>query len=671
MRRRHQLRPDTFPFLAVLLCAMGSLILVLMELDRRARSQAHARAEQVWHKTEQDKTELLAHLRAEREAARQRQLQSRETRLLAHRSEVRQLHEAELAKVAERTHVQSQLDELLLALQADREQHSSIEKRREQEQQMAAQIERDLTARREQLDRSRQKVEGSRAERERLTRDLLLLEEALHRLQEQRKREGKTWSVVPYVGKRGLNRRPLYVECDANGIVFHPERKRLSNETASLDTIREEVKRRGKEFVAKLPAGEKNREPYWMLLVRPDGILAYYQFVHAVKPLETAYGYEFVDETWNLDFPDPATLPQPVEVATPLPTPVRRPDPRYTPPGVGRGGSPQDIVTGRPGFPFGGTPAAELLSPQMGRSTFPGTGIGGGGPFAKPTGRGTGTGESRTSGQEGGSALTPGGGGGAPSPTPGGNGDAPLTALPTRFPKASLSPPLGGNGDPTNGRGGSGEPRGQTRGGEGSATGEAGAAGEHATGGEPTSGVVGGREPQPRVDGEQGNASGEGHGSLSSKGASSAKGGRTGPPQPPGPLPPGQSVEDGAEPRERGVATTGLDGPTSSEPLKPAARYGSRELVLVIDCMPEGVRLSPSRLVILVDNLGRDRGGEALLRAVQKQVTRRRAVLRAGDPPLKVTIRFVVHKNGLRAFHMAYPLLDSVVAEKRTVLSGE
>ena len=35
-RRRHKLEVSTFPFLAVLLCAMGSLILLLLVIDRRA-----------------------------------------------------------------------------------------------------------------------------------------------------------------------------------------------------------------------------------------------------------------------------------------------------------------------------------------------------------------------------------------------------------------------------------------------------------------------------------------------------------------------------------------------------------------------------------------------------------------------------------------------------------
>ena len=46
MRRRHQLQVNTFPFLAVLLCAMGSLILVLLVMDRRSHRAAQARAQE-------------------------------------------------------------------------------------------------------------------------------------------------------------------------------------------------------------------------------------------------------------------------------------------------------------------------------------------------------------------------------------------------------------------------------------------------------------------------------------------------------------------------------------------------------------------------------------------------------------------------------------------------
>src|SRR5581483_2257984 len=49
MRRpRHKLEVSTFPFLAVLLCAMGSLILFLLVMDRRAKLVARNKAREAY-----------------------------------------------------------------------------------------------------------------------------------------------------------------------------------------------------------------------------------------------------------------------------------------------------------------------------------------------------------------------------------------------------------------------------------------------------------------------------------------------------------------------------------------------------------------------------------------------------------------------------------------------
>ena len=45
-RRRKHLEVSTFPFLAVLLCTMGSLILVLLAMDGKARKAALARSQE-------------------------------------------------------------------------------------------------------------------------------------------------------------------------------------------------------------------------------------------------------------------------------------------------------------------------------------------------------------------------------------------------------------------------------------------------------------------------------------------------------------------------------------------------------------------------------------------------------------------------------------------------
>src|SRR5262249_19032287 len=72
-KRRHVLQVSTFPFLAVLLCAMGSLILLLLVIDRRAKVVAKAKAWQSVHRQEEEEARAESVRAAERE--RRQQLQ--------------------------------------------------------------------------------------------------------------------------------------------------------------------------------------------------------------------------------------------------------------------------------------------------------------------------------------------------------------------------------------------------------------------------------------------------------------------------------------------------------------------------------------------------------------------------------------------------------------------
>src|SRR5690348_17020024 len=65
MRARKLHRPDTFPFLAVLLCAMGSLILLLLVMDRRAKAVSRAKALQASARAAADEERVAAARRAE------------------------------------------------------------------------------------------------------------------------------------------------------------------------------------------------------------------------------------------------------------------------------------------------------------------------------------------------------------------------------------------------------------------------------------------------------------------------------------------------------------------------------------------------------------------------------------------------------------------------------
>ncbi|MFN6052559.1 MAG: hypothetical protein ACK47R_17170, partial [Planctomycetia bacterium] len=59
---------------------------------------------------------------------------------------------------------------------------------------------------------------------------LLRLEASLEELKKSKEKEKATYSIIPYTGKKGLNRKPLYLECVEKGVVFHPDGKLISPE---------------------------------------------------------------------------------------------------------------------------------------------------------------------------------------------------------------------------------------------------------------------------------------------------------------------------------------------------------------------------------------------------------------------------------------------------------
>ena len=70
--RRQILQVSTFPFLAVLLCAMGSLILLLLVIDRRAKTVARFKALQAITKTSEADREAAAARRIEWERRKEK-----------------------------------------------------------------------------------------------------------------------------------------------------------------------------------------------------------------------------------------------------------------------------------------------------------------------------------------------------------------------------------------------------------------------------------------------------------------------------------------------------------------------------------------------------------------------------------------------------------------------
>ncbi len=118
----------------------------------------------------------------------------------------------------------------------------------------------------------------------------------------------RSYAVVPYEGPNQTRRRPIYLECRADAVVMQPEGIRLTEAdfegpmgpgnplAAALRAAREHL-------LAERQFDPQAGEPYPLLLVRPEGIGAYYAAREAMKSWGCDFGYELIGDDWKLAYP--------------------------------------------------------------------------------------------------------------------------------------------------------------------------------------------------------------------------------------------------------------------------------------------------------------------------------------------------------------------------------
>jgi hypothetical protein len=291
MRHRRQgLQVNTFPFLAVLLCAMGSLILLLLVIDRRARVVARIKALKAAELAAAADDKLADSERDEWEK-RRRSLHDRlAAEELAATNEIgglrRRLETTENATATK----QAQANALLSDLEIEKFQFAH----RQQE----------LTEQRNSTARADEQARVSEAELAQLTDELVKMERTVSDLKEFRRRQQQTYSLVPYQGKRGDSRRPVYIECAARGVVFHPGMLAFEGAKFTPENLRNEIERRTSrtQTVLSSTVDKTAEKAYLLMLIRPNGITTYYKTLAALHGMAVEFGYEFIDTDWVLDF---------------------------------------------------------------------------------------------------------------------------------------------------------------------------------------------------------------------------------------------------------------------------------------------------------------------------------------------------------------------------------
>lgn len=271
---RDALAPSTFPFLAVLLCTMGSLVLILMLIV----AQAQASAQSASRDHEQQVEEIEAQLE------------------LASESYQEQLTEGRIALEKQRLalqHLENHISELLAEMESLQRTAQLLEQETDEDD-----------------------VAEKRKERiSRLEAQLLEAKERLKQKLDKPDGDKPIFAVIPYDGPNGTHRRPIYLECTAEGVIIQPEGVLLSHDDlqppygpgnpldAALRTIRT-------QFVPDNHAVTSTAYP--LLIVRPSGIHSYTMARAAMSGWDDQFGYELIEESLELSFPDshPGLIPK-------------------------------------------------------------------------------------------------------------------------------------------------------------------------------------------------------------------------------------------------------------------------------------------------------------------------------------------------------------------------
>lgn len=267
-RRGDKTVPALFPFLAVLLCTVGALVLILVLTVTNSHASAKRDVENAMAEIK-DTSDLMQVVSEELEAQREG-LKSKVERRRRDLADIED-HISRLTKTL------NQLVDKMERIQSD----VSI-------------TEADRSGKTDEVADLRKEIEQKKLE---------LIDE----IDKQKKRK-PAFAIIPYVGANGTSRRPVYLECTKEGIVVQPEGLLISlNDLkppfgpgnpldAALRVLRLAYQQKDATFGISQP-------PYPLLVIRPDGSQSFALAREAMGGWDDQYGYELVDNEMELKFP--------------------------------------------------------------------------------------------------------------------------------------------------------------------------------------------------------------------------------------------------------------------------------------------------------------------------------------------------------------------------------
>jgi hypothetical protein len=271
-----------FPFLAVLLCTMGALIVVLVGVSRMSRDQAR---------------EQVARKRSEA-TSQPAPAASRHTQLENVRQYLARLEQIRAEAGRRLSNDQVQLRDLEDHMRRLQDEAASVG---------AAAAELDALQQQHHDDR-----EQAQREVARLDRLIAETRQSIDELEKESTSRPRSYAIVPYTGPHGTHRPPIYLECRRDAVILQPEGIRLTKDDfrppiGPGNPLAAALRAARAHFARLYPDAEigSEHDPYPLILIRPEGVAAYYIVREAIESWDSDFGYEMIGGDWDLAFPPP------------------------------------------------------------------------------------------------------------------------------------------------------------------------------------------------------------------------------------------------------------------------------------------------------------------------------------------------------------------------------
>lgn len=298
-RRSHraEISVSLFPFLAVLICTMGSLIVLLVVVVQQAKGQAQREVTHV-SKVTPPPRRVHAPIAPATEPVPSGPTQAELDETNRRREQLLwEIEQMQLAREQTLQSVREQRDELSHLEDHIRRLQSQLEQLQNDAQRIAAARSDETTSTLEQdqqLEALRNELAAARGE--------------LDQRQQQLAQAPSSHIIMPYNGQGGTARRPVFIECVGDRVILQPEGIVLTEEdfadTGDANNPLAVALRAVREYSSRVNPNS-NENPYPLLVVRPSGAFAFASCRQALNGWDDEFGYELVDDSIELSYPSP------------------------------------------------------------------------------------------------------------------------------------------------------------------------------------------------------------------------------------------------------------------------------------------------------------------------------------------------------------------------------